>query len=113
MPDVATSGDARAPSGCAHSCTLAFEPGALREDSWGGFVWVYLSHSGVVPKVVGPKGAQSAVKVTAVETPECLPGNGGGSSMAATRVLGTVWKIAVSRGHNKVAGMDDALLIYW
>ena len=126
LPDVATSGDTRGPAACEHSCTLVFEPGALRDESWGGFVWVYLSHSGIVPKVFGPQGVQLATVVTAIKMPEPLHSNNGGgnnskgmhntlpAATATTKnVLGTVWKIAVCRGHNPVADMDDTMLIYW
>ena len=74
------------------------------------------------------------MKVTDIEMPESFHTNDGGgnskggnikgtrsttaaaaaaAAAAGTSVLGAVWKIAVCRGHNPVAKMDDALLIYW
>ena len=87
---------------------------------------MYLSNSAVAPHVLGPQGAQSVTKVTDIEMPEPSHSNDGGghskggksqgmhsTTAGATSVLGTVWKIAVRRGHNPVTDMEDTLLIYW
>jgi hypothetical protein len=88
------------PANCSHMVRIGFEAGALREESWGGFVWVYLSHSAVRPCVVGAAGSQLPVLASSIDEAEC-------------GAKGAVWKIAVSRGHNAVADADDTVLIYW
>ena len=96
--------DAAGPRRCAHKCVVTFEAGALKEEAWGGCMWVYLSHTpgGGAPHIVGAAGGGVTIAedVAVVDEPQC-------------GVRGAVWKVPVCRRANPAAGAEDSVVIYW
>jgi alpha-galactosidase len=97
--------DAAGPRRCAHKCVVVFEAGALKDEAWGGCVWLYLSHvpGGGAPHVVGNAaggGVTVAEEAATVDEPLC-------------GAKGTVWKVPVCRKANPAVGEEDSVVVYW